>query len=34
MTAPKPKGKSGKYVKTGRKTKARKLPGFLKKKGK
>jgi hypothetical protein len=34
MSARKPKGKSGKFVKTGRKTKPRKLPGFLKKKGK
>lgn len=32
MAAPKPKGKSGKFIKTGRKTKPRKLPSFLKKK--
>lgn len=32
MAAPKPKGKSGKFVKTGRTPKPKKLPGFLKKK--
>jgi hypothetical protein len=34
MAKRKPKGKSGKFVKTGRKTKPRKLPSFLKRKGK